>query len=70
LFSIHSSHPFLHVQTAYSHADYADLRRQKTGWGNGNRSAKADAAENADKDSYDIEGVYGVCILSALSARK
>ena len=41
-------HHFLHVQTAYSPADLADLRRQKTGWVNG--SAKADDADSAEKD--------------------
>ena len=35
-------------KTADSLADYADSRRQKTGWSNG--SAKADAADLADKD--------------------
>jgi len=30
----YSSHHFLHVQTAWSHADFADSRRQKTGWTN------------------------------------
>ena len=35
-----------------SPADLADLRRRKTGWGNG--SAKADAADLAEKDRCDI----------------
>ena len=32
LFPIYSSHHFLHVQTAWSPADFADSRREKTGW--------------------------------------
>lgn len=39
-------------KTALSPADYADARRQKTDWIN--RAAKADAADNAEKDSCDI----------------
>ena len=38
--------------TALSLADLADLRRQKTVWVNG--SAKADAADYAEKDNYHI----------------
>jgi uncharacterized protein (DUF2225 family) len=38
--------------TADSLADFADSRRQKTGCSNG--SAKADAADLADKDRYHI----------------
>ena len=36
-------------KTAYSLADLADSRRQKTSWGKG--SAKADATDSAEKDS-------------------
>jgi len=53
-------------KTADSLADYADSRRQKTGWTNG--SAKADAADYAEKDRYHISGdtaVHVVCCLSA-----
>ena len=39
-------------ETPMSLADYADLRRQKTV--RSNVSAKADAADNAEKDSYHI----------------
>jgi len=39
-------------KTADSLADYADSRRQKTGWTNG--SAKADAADYAEKDRYHM----------------
>jgi len=57
--------------TADSHADHADSRRQKTGWGNG--SAKADAVDLADKDSYHTVEIlftlFVVCLrVSALSA--
>ena len=52
MFSIYSSHHFLHVWTACSPADSADLRRQKTVWVNG--SAKADAADSAEKDIRGI----------------
>ena len=53
-------------ETACSHADLADLRREKTGWADqGNGSAKADTIDHADKDSCDIERVYVVCSLSA-----
>ena len=37
------------VQTGCSPADFADSRRQKTGWIN--ESAKADDADNSEKDS-------------------
>jgi len=57
------------VLTADFLADYADSRRQKTGWSNG--SAKADAADLADKDSYHTVGIlhftlFVVCCLSAI----
>ena len=42
-----------------SPADLADLRRRKTGWGNG--SAKADAADLAEKDRCDIVEYYRSC---------
>jgi hypothetical protein len=48
-------------KTAYSLADLADSRRQKTGWSNG--SAKADAANLADKDRYHTIEICSSCCL-------
>ena len=64
LFFIFSDTVFACDLTAYSLADHADNRRQKTV--GTNESAKADAAENAEKDSCGTEGVYVVCSLSAI----
>ena len=56
----------LYVLTACSPADLADSRRQKTGWANG--SAKADAADLADKDNYHIVEIL-LFMLFAVSLR-
>ena len=53
-------------KTADSPADLADSRRQKTGWANG--SAKADAADLADKDNYHIVEIL-LFMLFAVSLR-